>query len=188
MQDNNPGKFIAVQLLAEHTTDPGDTPDYPQKNGCWVSHICGALWMRIQNSGICISTDLFPKHSISCTHFLPHFSAFPTQALDLQMKLEVQMKKARKGWKGMGWRNESGKERWQERAGPHTTFSAYTQMGTLHWHLCARNWEKKQKHIVHISFSPPSSQDGCIVVIILASSMLWKCVRYWHILRVLWHF
>lgn len=38
--------------------------------------------------------------------------------------------------------------------------------------------KEKQKHIVHTSFFPPGLLDGCIVVILLASSMLWKCVHY----------
>lgn len=103
-QGNNPGKFIAVQLSAEHTPDPGDT-DSPyliiHKKMPAEPPMCWAL-VRTQNRGICTSTDLFHKHSVSCTHLLP-FSSLSHSSLGFTHEK-------------VGSTNEKGKERVERRA------------------------------------------------------------------------
>lgn len=101
------------------------------KNVCWTSHVLSSV-LRTQNSGICTSTDPFHKHSIPCTHLLPHFPAHPTQALDLHMKCwKYKWKRQRKG--GKACRNQQ--RRWWKKSGS-SYFQSFDLPTKIYWILC----------------------------------------------------
>lgn len=135
MQDNNPGKFIAVQLLAEHTTDPGDTasphliihkkmaaesPTYAEHCG-WEHRTVGYAYLQIYflNTVSPVPTSF------------PIFQPFPLKPWIYRWSWRYRWKRQGKGGKAC----RSQQWCWWEKS-DSSYFQSFDLPNRIYWILC----------------------------------------------------